>query len=190
MTVFLVGLAVFLGVHSISVFNPSWRAAMVANLGELPWKSLYSLASLAGFALLVHGYGLARETSGVLYAPPGWLRPVAIILLLPVFPLLMASVLPAGRIKATLKHPLLVATKVWALAHLLVNGALADLVLFGSLLGWAVAVRISCKRRGLAAPVAGPRAALIDTVAIGGGLVLYGAFVGFLHAALIGVAVL
>lgn len=189
MTTFLAGLAVFLGVHSISVFNRPWRDAMVRNLGELPWKGLYSVASLAGFLLLVQGYDLTRETPVLLYQPPAFLRHIALALLLPVFPLVVASQLPAGHIKARLKHPMLVATKAWALAHLLVNGALADVILFGTLLAWAVAVRISCKRRGETLPVPGPRAALFDGIAVIVGLALYFAFVRWLHAALIGVAV-
>jgi uncharacterized membrane protein len=187
--IFLAGLAVFLGVHSISVFNRPWRDAMVANLGELPWKGLYSLASLAGFLLLVQGYDLTRAAPVVLYQPPAFLRHIAFALLLPVFPLVVASQLPAGHIKARLKHPMLVATKAWALAHLLVNGALADVILFGGLLAWAVAVRISCKRRGAPIPVAGPRAVLFDGISVVAGLVLYLAFVWWLHSALIGVAV-
>lgn len=161
---------------------------MVANLGELPWKGLYSLASLAGFVMLVQGYDLTRDAPVVLYQPPAFLRHVAFALLLPVFPLLIASQLPAGRIKARLKHPMLVATKAWALAHLLVNGALADVILFGTLLAWAVAVRISCKRRGASIPVVGPRAALFDGISVVVGLVLYVAFVRWLHVMLIRVA--
>lgn len=189
MTTFLAGLAVFLGVHSISVFNRQWRDAMVRNLGELPWKGLYSVASLAGFLLLIQGYDLTREAPVVLYQPPAFLRHVAFALLLPVFPLVVASQLPAGHIKSRLKHPMLVATKAWALAHLLVNGALADVILFGALLAWAVAVRVSCKRRGATTPVPGPRAAIFDGIALIVGLALYLAFMRWLHVALIGVAV-
>src|SRR5512139_4027043 len=124
MNVLLLGLVLFLGVHSISIASEPWRNRMVARLDEGPWKGLYSLASIVGFALIVWGYGLARLDPVLVYIPPDWLRPVAMVLLVPVFPLLLAAYLP-GRIQSAAKHPMLLATQLWAVTHLLANGMLA-----------------------------------------------------------------
>jgi uncharacterized membrane protein len=183
----VLGLVVFLGVHSVSIVAPAWRDAMVARLGEAPWKGLYTLASVAGFALIVIGYGAARQDPVELYAPPTWLRHVALLLLVPVFPLLLAAYLP-GRIKTAARHPMLLATKLWAVAHLLSNGTLADVLLFGGFLAWAVADRVSLKHR-TPRPVPGaPATAANDAIVLVAGLALYGLFVVWAHAALIGVA--
>ena len=154
MITFIGGLLLFLGVHSIALFNRDWRDAMVTRLGAGPWKILYSAASLIGFLLLVQGYAMTRTAPIVLYSPPPALQAVALTLMVPVFPLLFAVYLP-GRIKARVRHPMLLATKIWATAHLLVNGNLADVILFASLLAWAVALRIALKRRGIAVVVTG-----------------------------------
>jgi uncharacterized membrane protein len=133
MTLLLIGLALFLGIHSVSIVAPSARDRWAASLGTNAWRGIYSLISLAGFVLLIHGYGLARQAPVLLYAPQLWMRHVMLVLMLPVFSLLLAAYLP-GRIKAAVKHPMLVAIKTWALAHLLVNGMLADVLLFGGFL--------------------------------------------------------
>lgn len=187
MLLLILGLVVFLGVHSVSIVAPAWRDAQVARRGDMAWKGLYSVLSALGFALLVVGYGQARLDPVVLYVPPVALRHLALLLMLPVFVLLLAAYLP-GRIRAAARHPMLAATKLWATAHLLANGTLADVLLFGGFLVWAVADRISLKRRP-ARPVPGapPRAAN-DAVALVGGLLLYGLFVAWGHRALIGVA--
>src|SRR5512139_161339 len=150
------GLVIFFGVHSIRIIAPSWRDGMVERLGPLGWKAVYSVASLAGFILLVSGYGAARLEPVLLYQPPVWMRHLTMLLMLPVFPLLLSAYLP-GRIKAAVKHPMLTATKAWALAHLLVNGSLADVLLFGGFLAWAVLDRISAgKRPAVAQAAPGP----------------------------------
>ena len=149
-------------------------------------KGLYSIVAITGFVLIVWGYGLARQDPTFLYMPPFWLRHVAFLLLVPVFPLLLAAYFP-GRIQATLKHPMLVALKLWALAHLLVNGTLADVLLFGGLLAWAVVDRISLKRRIPRAIPSLPRSGLNDVIAIVLGLAIYAAFVFWLHRVLIGI---
>ena len=187
MGVLVVGLLLFLGAHSVSIVGDPWRNRTAARIGEGPWRGLYSLVAIAGFALIVWGYSLARQAPIVLYVPPTWLRHVALLLLVFVFPLLLATYLP-GRIQATTRHPMLAATKLWAVAHLLANGTLADVVLFGSFLAWAVADRISMKHR-VQRPVPGaPPSGLNDVIAVVGGLALYGAFVLWLHAWLIGVS--
>lgn len=187
MTLFVIGLLVFLGVHSVSIVAPGWRDAQLARRGEMAWKGLYSVASLLGFVLLVYGYGQARLSPVVLYTPPTAMRHIALLLMLPVFPLLFAAYLP-GRIKAAAKHPMLLAVKVWALAHLLANGTLADVLLFGGFLAWAVADRISVKRRApRPVPGAPPRPAN-DAIAVIGGLVVYAVFLLWGHRWLIGVS--
>jgi len=192
MLVLVVGLVIFLGVHSVSIVAPGWRTATVARLGERPWKGLYSLASAVGLALIIVGYGMARKDPVVLYTPPAALRHLALVLMLPVFPLLFAAYLP-GRIRAAAKHPFLLAVKFWALAHLLANGMLADVLLFGGFLAWAVADRISVKRRPAAqtreVPAAPPRAAN-DAIALIGGLVVYAVFIIWAHRWIIGVSLL
>jgi uncharacterized membrane protein len=188
MTQLVLGLVMFLGIHSISIFAPGWRDSMVARLGALNWKALYSVASLVTFVLLVHGFGLARQEPVVLYQPPTWGRHLAMLLMLPVFPLLLSAYLP-GRIKAAVKHPMLTATKTWALAHLLANGMLADVLLFGGFLAWAVLDRISVGRRPVReTPGAAAPGKFNDLIAVVVGLLLYGVFVGWAHLHLFGVA--
>ncbi len=189
MSLFIAGLALFLGMHSISIANKPWRDAQVARLGEPVWKGLYSVVSLIGFGMLCYGYGETRANPVVLYWPPAAMKHVAMALLLPVFPLFLASKL-AGRIKAAAKHPLLVATKLWALAHLLVNGNLADVILFGGFLAWAVADRIAVKRRPQEIVVVGEGSMRNDVLAVGLGLGIYVAFALWLHPKLIGVAIM
>lgn len=187
MTLLILGLVIFIGVHSVGILAPAWRDRTAARLGTVPWQGLYSLASLAGFLLIVWGYGLARQDPVALYAPPVWTRHLALLLMVPVFPLLLAAYLP-GRIQATVKHPMLAAVKLWALAHLLANGNLADLVLFGTFLAWAVADRISLKGRNPVPVPGAPPGKANDWIALGAGLALYAAFLGGVHTWLIGVS--
>lgn len=183
------GLILFLGVHSVSIVNQPWRDRAVARLGEWPWKGMYSVVSLIGLILIVQGYGSARLDPAILYWPPTWLRHVALVLLLPIFPLLLAAYMP-GRIKAAVKHPMILAVKFWALAHLLANGTLADVLLFGGFLAWAVTERISLKHRAPRPIPGAPESGLNDVIAIAAGLAVYGLFVMWLHPLLIGVPVL
>jgi uncharacterized membrane protein len=183
----ILGLVLFLGVHSIEIASPGLRSGAIARIGERPWKGMYSLLSIAGFILLVWGYGIARQQPIVLYVPPIWTRHVAALLMLPVFPLLLAAYLP-GRIKTAAKHPMLAAVKFWALAHLIANGTLADVLLFGSFLVWAVADRLSFKRRAVRAVAGAPPSRLNDAIVIVGGLVLYVVFAFWLHVRWIGVS--
>lgn len=187
MTVLILGLLIFLGVHSVAIASPQGRDALAAKLGEGAWKGLYSVVSIAGFVLLVWGYGQARAEPFVLYTPPAALRWVTAILMVPVFPLLLAPYVP-GRIARTLKHPMLAAVKLWAFAHLLSNGTLADVVLFGSFLAWAVADRISFKRRAQRPLKTLPEANRNDIIVVVLGLALYFAFFHYLHVRLIGVS--
>ncbi|NIO11874.1 MAG: NnrU family protein [Deltaproteobacteria bacterium] len=186
MGVLIVGLVVFFVPHSISIINEPWRNRVAANIGEQGWKGLYSLVALAGLFLIIWGYGLARLDPVVLYAPPVWLRHFSLVLLIFVFPLLFAAYLP-GRIKSATKHPMLAATKIWAFAHLLANGTLADVLLFGSFLVWAVADRISMKHRQ-PRPFPGTPSKMNDLIAVVMGLVLYVFFILWIHEWLFGVA--
>ena len=188
MVLFLIGLLLFLGIHSVSIVAPQWRLAQVERRGAGAWKGLYSVVSLLGFLLMLYGYGLARTSPAMLWTPPAFLRHVTWLLMLPVFPLLLAAYLP-GRIRVVTKHPMLLAVKIWATAHLLANGSWVDVVLFGSFLAWAVLDRISLKRRDAAlAPRAASGWTLNDTLSIVIGLVLYGVFVVWGHRWVVGVA--
>ncbi len=190
MLVFLLGLALFLGIHGVAIAAPAWRTQQVARHGAGRWKGIYSAIAGAGLVLLVIGYGMARRDPVMLYSPPAALRHVALLVMLPVFPLLFAAYLP-GRIRRAAKHPMLLAVKFWATAHLLANGSLVDVILFGSFLAWAVADRISVKRRSAAeahdAPAA-PAGPLNDAIAVAGGLAVYIVFLFWGHRWLIGVS--
>lgn len=190
MTILVIGLLLFIGVHSISIVNEPWRDRMLARLGEGPWKGLYAIIALAGLVLIIQGYGAARYDPLVLYAPPAWLRHLSFLLLLPVFPLLLAAYLP-GRIRARVAHPMVLAVKLWATAHLLANGTLADVLLFGGLLAWGIVERISLKRRApRALPAEAPAGKWNDAIAVVAGLLIYVWFALWLHPLLIGVPVM
>jgi uncharacterized membrane protein len=185
----IVGLVLFLGVHSVRIAAPEWRQAQIDARGLNAWKGIYSLASIAGFVILIWGYGMARQDPVVFWLAPSWMSHLVALLMLPAMILLVAAQVPSGRIKAAVKHPTLLAVKIWALAHLLVNGDLASVLLFGGFLAWAVVDRISEKKRLQAGitrnPVAGP--VKWDIVAVVGGVVFYLVFLIWLHEWLIGV---
>ena len=190
MIVLLLGLVVFLGVHSVSIAAPGWRSAQIARRGERAWKGVYSIAAGIGLALLIVGYGMARREPVVLYTSPTALRHLALLVMLPVFPLLFAAYMP-GRISRAAKHPMLLAVKFWAAAHLLANGTLADVLLFGGFLAWAVADRISVKRRSVAEAhdvPAAPPSATNDVIVVVGGLIVYAVFLLWGHRWLVGVS--
>ena len=176
----ILGLLVFFGGHSISLLALSWRNRVAERLGPRAWQLVYSIIALLCFYLLVTGYGAARATVAVVYVAPSWLLYVAALLMLPAFTLALASVLP-GRIRALSRHPLLVATLLWAVAHLLTNGGVADLLLFGTFLLWAVAVLISLERRPARRKITLPKSVANDAIAVVGGLALYAIFILWLH---------
>lgn len=190
MALLVLGLILFLGIHSVSIVAPAWRNAQVTRRGEHAWKGVYSLVSLAGLVLLIYGYGAARQSAPLLYAPPQLLRQLSLLLMLPVFPLLFAAYMP-GRIQRGARHPFLLAVLLWAVAHLLSNGTLADVLLFGAFLVWTVADLISVQRRAVPHKVPGaPPAAFNDVVAIVGGLLVYVGFVLWAHRWMTGVSLL
>lgn len=189
MAALVLGLVLFLGVHSTRIFAEGWRTSRMESFGEREYKLLYSLVSIGGFVLIVWGYGLARQAPVVLWnAPPVWVRHVAALLTLVAFVLLVAAYVPGNRIKARLRHPMVLGVKVWAFAHLVANNTLADLVLFGSFLVWAVLDFWSVRRRErtLATRLDGVTSRTVVTVVLG--VVAWAVFAFWLHRAWIGVA--
>ena len=182
------GILIFFAAHSLSILSEGWRNHMAEKLGVLPWKGLYSVVSIIGFVLICWGYGLARQNPIILFEPPDFARYLALILMLFVFPLFLATNFP-GRIKSIVKHPLLAATKIWAFAHLLTNGTLADVLLFGSFLIWAVVDRISMKKRNQRPLLNAPENAYNDFIVVVGGTTIYLIFVFWAHSALISVPI-
>jgi uncharacterized membrane protein len=186
MGVLVIGLILFLGAHSVRIVAPVWRDRRIAAMGQGPWRGIYSLVSIVGFVLLVWGYGLARPGAPVFYEPPAWIKHITALLMIFAFISLAIYAAPAGRLKPLLKHPMLVSIKIWAVAHLLANGDLASILLFGSFFVWAVFDRISVKRRAAPIPAAGPVAH--DVIAVVAGLAVYALFVWRLHEWLFGVS--
>ena len=191
MYLLIAGLIIFLGLHSVRIVADGWRSRKLAQWGEGAWKGVYSVLSIAGFALIVWGYGQARLATVVLWVPPVATRHIAATLMLLAMILLVAAYVPGNAIKAKLHHPMILGVKTWALAHLLANGNLADVLLFGSFLAWAVADFISSRKRDRAAGTVYPTGKTMPTVITGVlGLAVYGAFVMVLHKWLFGVPVL
>lgn len=188
MNLLILGLAVFLGVHAIRVFAGPWRDATRARLGEGAWKGGYSLLSLAGFVAICWGYGLARQAPVTLWVPPLGMRHAASLLTLGSFILLAAAYVPRNFFKARWGHPMLLATKLWAVAHLLANGTLADVLLFGGFLVWAVALFIVSRRSDRTQGTRYPAATLTGTaVTVMVGSAAWVLFALWAHALLIGV---
>jgi len=190
MSLLVLGLLLFLGSHSVRIVADDWRTAVIARMGDKPWKGLYSLAALAGFLCLVWGFGMARAAPIPLWSPPAWTRHLTALLMLLSFVLLVASYVPGNRIKAAIGHPMVAAVKVWALAHLIANGLALHVVLFGAFLVWAIADFAASRRRdrrlGVHYPVAsGPVPDLLVLVL---GVVLWWAFARYGHVWLIGVS--
>ncbi len=180
----LLGIVLFFGMHSVAIVALPLRDG-IARQSRAAWSGFYAVTSLIGIVLMVRGYADLRQTPTVLYVTPYWLRHVSALLMLPVFTLFIAPYFP-GRIKAALKHPQLLAVKTWALAHLLVNGNLADVMLFGAFLVWAVVDRISMKTRETRPLPGAPESPMNDVIIIIVGLALYGAFAFWLHEAMLG----
>jgi len=161
---------------------------MVSKIGEWTWKGIYSFVSIFGLIFIIWGYGIIRYDSAVVYTPPLWLHHISLLLLLPVFPLLVAAYFP-GRIKNTTKHPMLISIKLWAIAHLFLNGSLVDIILFGSFLSWAAWDLISVAHRQARTIPGAPYSSNNDIIACVVGLGLYLAFIFWLHELFIGVPI-
>lgn len=188
MSVLILGLLIFLGVHSLRIFADGWRSRQIARLGEKPWKGLFALVSITGFVLICWGFGLARQHPVLLYVPPLPLRHLNGLFTLVAFVLFVAARVPHNRIKAKLHHPQLLAVKVWAFGHLLATGMLHDVVLFGAFLLWAVVLFAASRRRdrreGTVYP---PGTAKNTAITVVIGVVVWAIFAFWLHALLIGV---
>lgn len=188
MTILMIGLAIFLGVHSVRIVAGRWRQAQIARRGEASWKLGYSLLSAVGLGLIVWGYGVARHAPVVLWNPPAGMRHAAGLLTLFAFILLAAAYVPRNHLKARFHHPMVLGVKVWAVAHLLANGTLADVLLFGGFLAWAVLAFIAERRRDRRAAItyaAGSAQGTLMTIL--GGTVAWAVFAFWLHGVLIGV---
>ena len=188
MSFLILGLVLFLGAHSVRVFAEGWRSGTRARFGENAYKGLSSVASIAGLVLIVMGYSAARQQPVMLWLPPIWTRHLAALLTLPAFILLAAAYVPGNRIKAGLHHPMVLGVKLWALAHLLANGNLADVLLFGGFLLWAVLCFRAARQRDRAGSVVYPPGRLGPTlVTVAAGLALWAGVAFWAHGALIGV---
>lgn len=189
MSLLILGLVLFLGVHSVRIVADGWRTRMRERLGEGRWKGLYSLLSFAGLIFIVWGYGLARQDPVLLWSPPVAMRHAASLLTLAAFILLVAAYVPRNAFKARLHHPMVLSVKVWALAHLLSNGNLADVLLFGSFLLWAVlSFRAARQRDRAQGMVYAPGTAAGTGIAVVVGAAAWAGFAFWAHAWLIGVA--
>ncbi|MBD8900517.1 NnrU family protein [Rhodanobacter sp. DHG33] len=187
MPVLILGLVLFLGMHSLRIFADDWRAKQIARLGPTRWKGLYALISLVGFVLICWGFGLARHTPVLLYSPPLWLMRLNALFTLVAFVLLAAARVPRNGIKARLHHPQVLAVKTWAFGHLLATGMLHDVVLFGAFLLWAVALFAPSRRRDRREGTVYPPGTLKGTaLTVVVGVVAWAAFAFWLHALLIG----
>jgi uncharacterized membrane protein len=184
MEMLMAGLVLFLGMHGLSRMR-GLREALVTRLGANGFKGLYSLVSLAGLVVMTIGYGAYRSAGMIpLWNPPDWTRHIAFLLMLPVFPLLVAGNAPMGKIKASVVHPMLLAVKLWAISHLIANGDLGSILLFGGFLAWALIARIALgKAERTTVPWSGG-----DWIALGAGIALYAVTLVWAHGALIGVA--
>jgi uncharacterized membrane protein len=189
MTALLLGLLLFLGAHSVRIVAEPWRSRVLASSGGAQrWKLGYTVLSLAGFALICWGYGQARQAPVVLWASPAWTRHLAGLLMLLSFVLLAAAKVPGNAIKARLHHPMVLGVKVWALAHLLANNTLADVLLFGSFLVWAVLnFRAARQRDRASGTVYAPGTAQRTWLTAGAGVALWAVFAFWAHGWLIGV---
>jgi uncharacterized membrane protein len=188
MIALVAGLVVFLGVHSIGVLAPRWRGAEVAHMGEKRWKGVFSLVSIAGFVMLVWGYGRSRADSAALWTTPAWAPHATALLAVVAFVLVAAAYVPGTHFKSALGHPMTAGVGVWAVGHLLSNATPRDVVLFGAFLAWSIAVFATRRRRDRAAGVAYAAGhARQDVIAIVAGVVAALVFALFLHGPLIGV---
>jgi uncharacterized membrane protein len=188
MTYLILGLVVFLGVHSVRIVAEDWRTQTRARIGGNAYKGIYSVLSIIGFGLIVWGFGVAREVPVALWVPPRGMRHAASLLTLISFVLFAAAYVPRNGIKARLHHPMILGVKAWALAHLLANGNLAHVVLFGSFLAWGVLDFIASRRRDRALGTSYPAGGTTGTgLTVVLGVVAWAVFAFLLHGMLIGV---
>lgn len=189
MALLALGLVIFLGIHSIRIGGGDIRGRAIARLGEGPWKGLYSLASLIGFALIVWGFARARSDAPELWSPPIWTRHTAILLMLISMILIGGYLFKKSRIAVAVHHPMVWGVAIWAGAHLIANGSAADVLLFGAFLVWAAADLASAYGRDRLEAVVYPAPEWGATLAaVLTGVVLWAALIGGLHLWLFGVS--
>lgn len=189
MSLLVIGLLLFLGAHSAGIFAEPWRRHTIARIGLGAWKAAYSLVSIAGFVLIVLGWQAARTAPEVLWVAPLWMKHAAALFSLLAFILVAAAYVPGNAIKAAVGHPMVAGVKLWALVHLIVNGSLAGVVLFGSFLAWAIVDYIVSRRRDRREGITysrGPASRTLITVAVG--VIAWAVFAFWLHSVLIGIA--
>ena len=189
MVILVLGLVIFLGLHSTRIFSEGGRAMAIARLSEGPWKGIYSLISIIGFFLIVRGFAQARRNGVALWSPPDWTRHITILLMLFSAILMGAYIFKKSHIAVAAHHPMVWSVAIWAAGHLLSNGSSADLVLFGAFFVWAVAVLRNSYARDQRNAVAYPApnwGATIGAALLG--VVIWIALLGGLHLLLFGVS--
>jgi len=188
MLVLVLGLVLFLGIHSTRIFADGWRTGMIAKLGPLPWKGLYSVASILSFIVIVWGFRMARRETLVLFSTPAWMTHVTALLMVLAMILFVAAYIPRNWFKAKFHHPQALSVKTWAVSHLLTNGEAANVVLMGAFLLWAVLSFRAARQRDRANhTVYPPGNAIGTTITVAAGLVAWSVFALLLHGPLIGV---
>ncbi|MDM9621654.1 NnrU family protein [Rhizobium sp. S96] len=190
MTLLIVGIILFLGLHLVRVVAPGFRQSMISTLGANGWRATYSIVSILALVLLIYGFGQARQVTGMLYTPPVWMAHITITLMLIAVICLVASLLPAGHIAVKTKHPMVLSVKIWAFAHLLANGETSSVLLFAAFLAWGVILRISLKRRERAGEITLQPfvSAKYDLYAVIIGVIAWALITFKLHELLIGVS--
>ena len=188
MTILILGLVLFLGVHSVRIVADGWRTRTIARAGEKRWKAIYTVISLVGFVLIVWGLAVARRTPQLLYAPALTWKHANALFTFVAFVLLAAAWVPRNHMKAALGHPMAFGTAIWAIGHLLATGMLHDAVLFAAFALWALAAFFAGRARDRAAGMIYPAGTWQgDLGALIGGAAIWALFAFFLHGWLIGV---
>jgi hypothetical protein len=194
MDMLIAGLVIFLGIHAMRVWGEGLRGALIQRLGPMGFKGVYSIAALAGFYLLLVGYGQARLEPVPLWTPPHGIAHASVALMWVSMVMVAAAQIPRNAIQARLRHPMVLGVKVWALAHILANGTLHDLLLFGGFLVWAVLSFRAARQRDRAAWAAGevseasPTSRAATLLTLVAGTAAWAAFILVVHVWLIGVA--
>ncbi len=189
MTALILGLIIFVGMHSVRIVSDDFRTRQIAKVGANTWKAMHGAVSLVGFLLIIVGFGIARGDPVLVWIPPLWAYTVTTLLTIPAFILFAASFVPGTRIRAKVGHPLLAGLKTWAFAHLIANGMLADILLFGAFLLWSIVAYAAARRRDRRVGTVytiGPVSR--DVTAVVAGLLVWVAFVLWVHVWLIGVS--
>jgi uncharacterized membrane protein len=187
--ILVAGLVLFLGMHATRIPNDQRRSGMIARIGKNKYRAIYTAVSIVGLVLIVVGYGQARLDPVFVWNPPAAMRHIAALLMLISFIMLAACYVPGNHIKAKLQHPMTLSVKVWALAHLIANGTLADMVLFGSFLVWAVLLFKTARKRSVPMSFSGKGPTKVGTLmTVVVGVIGWLVFAAWLHVHLIGIS--